>query len=112
MHSRIFVRLTDRTHVVPDDKIGAVPIEDVAWKQLEEHRKRRKSELRRQADGRRSSTASVILTTVGRCIFNDILPKAMPFYNYALTAKGSSRVIADTLRRSSAVPRRSSCWTT
>src|SRR5262249_29177375 len=38
----------------------------------------------------------VILTTVGRCIFNDILPKAMPFYNYALTAKGSSRVIADT----------------
>jgi len=38
----------------------------------------------------------VILTTVGRCIFNDILPRAMPFYNYALTAKGSSRVIADT----------------
>src|SRR4029450_236764 len=25
-----------------------------------------------------------------------ILPKAMPFYNYALTAKGASRVIADT----------------
>jgi DNA-directed RNA polymerase subunit beta' len=38
----------------------------------------------------------VILTTVGRCIFNDILPKATPFYNYALSAKGSSRVIADT----------------
>src|SRR3712207_8242114 len=34
--------------------------------------------------------------SVGRCIFNDILPKAMPFYNYALTAKGASRVIADT----------------
>ena len=33
---------------------------------------------------------------MGRCIFNDVLPKAMPFYNYALTAKGSSRVIADT----------------
>ena len=33
---------------------------------------------------------------MGRCIFNDVLPKAMPYYNYALTAKGSSRVIADT----------------
>jgi len=30
----------------------------------------------------------VILTTVGRCIFNDILPRQMPFYNYPLTAKG------------------------
>ena len=37
----------------------------------------------------------VILTTVGRCIFNDILPKAMPFYNTALTSAGQSRVIAD-----------------
>src|SRR6201999_2460128 len=40
-------------------------------------------------------TSQVILTTVGRCIFNDILPKAMPFYNYALTSAGGSRVIAD-----------------
>ena len=38
----------------------------------------------------------MILTTVGRCIFNDILPKEMPFYNYALTSAGGSRVIADT----------------
>src|SRR5881398_1155775 len=40
MHSRIFVRLSDRTHVVPDDKSGPQPIADVAWKQFEEHRKR------------------------------------------------------------------------
>src|SRR5205823_5914394 len=38
---------------------------------------------------------NVVLTTVGRCIFNDILPKAMPFYNYALPSAGGSRVIAD-----------------
>ncbi len=43
--------------------------------------------------------SNVIFTTVGRCIFNDILEPAMPFYNYALTAKGSSRVIADTYER-------------
>src|SRR5438552_996177 len=36
MHSRIFVRLINRTHVVPDDKTGFVPIEDVSWKHLEE----------------------------------------------------------------------------
>src|SRR5258708_767529 len=38
----------------------------------------------------------VVLTTVGRCIFNDILPSGMPFYNFALTSAGQSRVIADT----------------
>ncbi|MBK9118734.1 MAG: DNA-directed RNA polymerase subunit beta' [Phycisphaerales bacterium] len=39
-------------------------------------------------------TGGVIRTTAGRCIFNDILGPAMPFYNYAL-GKGISRVIAD-----------------
>jgi len=37
----------------------------------------------------------LILTTVGRCIFNDILHPQMPFYNYPLSQKGSGRVIAD-----------------
>jgi DNA-directed RNA polymerase subunit beta' len=95
MHSRIFVRLSDRTHVVPDDKSGEVPISDIAWKHLEEHRKRKKSDY---AGSQRPGNfkSQVILTTVGRCTFNDILPRQMPFYNYALTAKGASRVIADT----------------
>ncbi len=38
---------------------------------------------------------SRIVTTVGRLIFNDMLPPQMPFYNYALSQKGSARVIAD-----------------
>jgi len=37
----------------------------------------------------------VIETTVGRCIFNDILPKQMPFYNIEMSQKGLSRVISD-----------------
>ncbi len=37
----------------------------------------------------------VIVTTVGRCMFNDILLPKMPFYNYTLSSKGCSRVIAD-----------------
>jgi DNA-directed RNA polymerase subunit beta' len=95
MHSRIFVRLSDRTRVVPDEKSGPQSIHDVAWKSLEDQRKTRDPAhvARTKPDNFKSN---VILTTVGRCIFNDILPPAMPFYNYALTAKGSSRVIADT----------------
>src|SRR5439155_21828709 len=95
MHSRVFVRLTERAEVVPDEKSAAQPIEEVSWKHLEEQRKRRKPEYAAKPRPEKYK-GKVILTTVGRCIFNDILPRAMPFYNYALTAKGSSRVIADT----------------
>jgi len=96
-HTRVFVRLSDRTHVVPDDKSNEVSINEVAKKHLEEHRKRRDAAYVAKEEKKPKPLKShVILTTVGRCIFNDILPQAMPFYNYALTAKGSSRVIADT----------------
>jgi len=37
----------------------------------------------------------VVETTVGRLIFNDILPPEMPLYNYPLSQKGAGRVIAD-----------------
>ena len=97
MHTRIFVRLTDRTQVVPDDKSG--PRADRGrspGRRLEEQRKRTQRRLRQPSPSPAKFKSNVILTTVGRCIFNDILPKEMPFYNYALTAKGSSRVIADT----------------
>ncbi len=36
-----------------------------------------------------------ITTTVGRCIFNDVLPEGMAFYNYSLGQKGVSRVVSD-----------------
>ena len=96
MHSRIFVRLTDRTQVVPDDKCGAgSDRRRCRGRSLEEQRKRRNPDYQIKPRPEKYKS-NVILTTVGRCIFNDILPKEMPFYNYALTAKGSSRVIADT----------------
>ena len=97
MHSRIFVRLTTARRSCPSDKTGAVPIEDVAWKEIEDAAQapRRRTTSRKPMPKKFNEPAS-ILTTVGRCIFNDILPKEMPFYNYALTAKGSSRVIADS----------------
>jgi DNA-directed RNA polymerase subunit beta' len=98
MHTRIFVRLSEKQYVVPNDKSGAVPIADEAWKLIQAQRKLKKPDHQEQPkpkhfDGR------VILTTVGRCLFNDILPREMPFYNMALTSGGQSRVIADTYAR-------------
>src|SRR6185437_12012769 len=98
MHTRVFVRLRERTQIVPDEKSGASAISDVSWKHLEEHRKRRDANYVSKPRPPKFKS-QVILTTVGRCIFNDILPREMPFYNYALTAKGASRVIADTYER-------------
>ena len=37
----------------------------------------------------------VIATTAGRCIFNDILPEGMPFYNMSMSQKKLSQVISD-----------------
>ena len=36
-----------------------------------------------------------VITTVGRLIFNDILPHGLGFYNYPMGAKGAGRVISD-----------------
>ncbi|MFC1675978.1 DNA-directed RNA polymerase subunit beta' [Planctomycetota bacterium] len=40
-------------------------------------------------------TETIIETTVGRCIFNDILSPEMPFYNLTMSGKMLSRVISD-----------------
>jgi DNA-directed RNA polymerase subunit beta' len=40
-----------------------------------------------------------VITTPGRCVFNDILPKGMGFYNFGLGQKGASRVISDCYRQ-------------
>jgi len=42
-----------------------------------------------------SEYGALIETTVGRCIFNDILDEKMPFYNCAQSSRSLSRVISD-----------------
>src|SRR6185295_13616746 len=81
--------------VVPDDKSTAISIGDAAWRSREEYRKVKDPTYAGKPKPPKFKS-NVVLTTVGRCVFNDILSRNMPFYNYALTAKGSSRVIADT----------------
>ena len=93
MHSRIFVRVA-RTHVVPTEKSGVTPIGNEAWKAVQVERKRR-DPAHVEHPKPDAYDGHTILTTVGRCIFNDVLPVAMPFYNCALTSAGQSRVIAD-----------------
>ncbi len=39
--------------------------------------------------------SDILTTTVGRCIFNDMLPKEMPFYNLTMSQKKLSKVISD-----------------
>ena len=40
----------------------------------------------------------VIETTVGRCIFNDMLPKGMPFYNETMSQRKVGQVISDCFK--------------
>ncbi len=42
--------------------------------------------------------ARLIETTAGRCMFNDILPEEMPFYNMTMSSKKISRVISDCFK--------------
>ncbi|MFQ6035227.1 MAG: DNA-directed RNA polymerase subunit beta', partial [Sedimentisphaerales bacterium] len=39
--------------------------------------------------------SSIVETTAGRCIFNEILPEGMPFYNTTMSGKKLSQVISD-----------------
>jgi len=94
MHARIFVRLAERTRVVCEESAAPEPIEKVSAASLEERRRVLNPDYA-PASGQVPHGSHVILTTVGRCILNDVLPLEMPFYNCPLTSKGVSRVIAD-----------------
>ncbi|MHC4517468.1 MAG: DNA-directed RNA polymerase subunit beta', partial [Planctomycetota bacterium] len=47
------------------------------------------------AEGSGQFKPRVVETTVGRCIFNDILAEGMPFYNLTMSQKKLSQVISD-----------------
>ena len=52
-----------------------------------------------ERDGPRAAESVVTVTTVGRCILNDVLPEGMGFYNYPLGEGGSGQVISDCHQR-------------
>ncbi|KPL24902.1 MAG: DNA-directed RNA polymerase subunit beta' [Phycisphaerae bacterium SM1_79] len=47
------------------------------------------------ADSQAVQGPTVVETTAGRCIFNDMLPQGMPFYNMTMSQRKLSRVISD-----------------
>lgn len=49
-------------------------------------------------DSGEKENTGLVETTVGRCIFNDILPDGMPFYNITMSQKKLSRVISDCFK--------------
>ncbi len=63
-------------------------------------------------DGQARSDRTCVETTVGRAIFNDILPAGMPFYNYELNKKGIQALISDCHQPARHATRRCACSTT
>ena len=59
-----------------------------------------------------SAYGKIIDTTVGRVIFNTILPDGMPFYNIAHALERTGQRDFATATSSSAAARRSTCSTT
>ncbi len=86
LHAKVKVQLDKNRKVITEDGLPQRP--DSELKTAKRGAKRRKGGLR----------AQVIGTTVGRCIFNDILPAEMPFYNTIMGQKQLSRVISDCFK--------------
>jgi DNA-directed RNA polymerase subunit beta' len=55
----------------------------------------KEGEKARDLKNKEISKPIVVETTAGRCIFNDILPAKMPFYNWSMGQKTLSQVISD-----------------
>ena len=55
----------------------------------------REGERVRNLKLQKGESSTVVETTVGRCFFNDILPKEMPYYNTTMGQKQLSQVISD-----------------
>jgi len=58
---------------------------------------KREAALAEDADSQKRKS-NLVETTVGRCIFNDILPEGMPFYNETMAQRKLSQVISDCFK--------------
>jgi DNA-directed RNA polymerase subunit beta' len=79
--------------------VGKVSLHEKIRVRIHHERVREKSGeirvMRKPDDIKAEAKGYVVETTVGRCIFNDILPKGMPFYNLTMAQKKLSQVISD-----------------
>ncbi|MHC4530174.1 MAG: DNA-directed RNA polymerase subunit beta' [Planctomycetota bacterium] len=83
LHAKVRVKIDKNKMVITED--------EQAQKIISEQKAA--IESGNEAEG--SAQDKVIETTVGRCVFNDMLALKMPFYNMTMTQKMLSRVISD-----------------
>jgi len=76
------------------DTFEAIMAYDMGKIELHAKIKVRLDDVRVINDSGKIQTTNIVETTVGRCIFNDILPEGMPFYNITMSQKMLSRVIS------------------
>jgi len=77
------------------DTFEAIMALEVGKINLHTRIKVRLNDIRIVGDSKPENESNIIETTAGRCIFNDMLPKKMPFYNITMSQKMLSRVISD-----------------
>ncbi len=80
-------------------QMGKITLHDRIRVRLDKDRKVIHEERRPRKS---TATTNVVETSVGRCIFNDILPEGAPFYNLTMSQKKMSRVISDCFEISGA----------
>ena len=78
----------------PDEAIYALSVKKVYLHKKIEIRLKQTKIVKDKA-GAEEPKNGLCKTTVGRVIFNSILPEGMPFYNYTLDLKGISKIIQD-----------------
>jgi len=89
-------RFKDFAEALTANEAKAIDLHDwieVRLDRFSESVEKEKEQPKKLAESRR------IVTTLGRLIFNEILPDGMPFYNCSLSKKGAARVIDDTFQR-------------
>ncbi|MDO8141820.1 MAG: DNA-directed RNA polymerase subunit beta', partial [Candidatus Brocadiales bacterium] len=78
----------------PDEVIYALSVKKVKLHTMIEIRLKQ-TKIIKDKTGAEEPKNGLCKTTVGRVIFNSILPEGMPFYNYSLDLKGISKIIQD-----------------
>ncbi len=89
-------RFKDQSEALLAYDRGFIDLHDLIEVRLDrfaEQVEKEKEQPKKLAENRR------VITTLGRLIFNEILPAGMPFYNCSLSKKGAARVIDDTFAR-------------
>jgi len=83
LHSKVKVKISKNKMVITEDEQAQNVVNE------------QKAAIESGEETQESGRTKVIETTVGRCIFNDILASKMPFYNMTMIQKRLSRVISD-----------------